>query len=100
MNLLPFVPYEINNNLAAGAASSSITFTGGGINAGQLLIANVGNVEAFVVWGVAPQIATVQGQSIPPGAIMMFTKPDQANCVAAITSGGTTNLRISAGSGT
>jgi hypothetical protein len=94
-----FMATEIGT-ISATSTSSSLTFTAGGIGVGTLLIENTGSKEAFVRWGVGAQTAVTTDQSVPSGAIMLFSKAYDANVVAAICAGSdTTTLRISAGEG-
>lgn len=98
MNLLPFQKCEAKNANAVTTSSASVTFTGGGASAPQFLVCNTGAATAYVE--VGPTATAAGSQSVPAGAVMMFTKPDTAATISFITATGSTTLDISAGNGT
>jgi hypothetical protein len=97
MNVQAFAKSE-NNSLSVTSTTASITWTTG-VGTNEILIKNVGATEAFWRSGLGPQTALTTDESIPAGAIMVYTIPVTDTVFAAITASGTTTLRVSRGEG-
>lgn len=87
-------PCAAINTLAPSTASTSVQLSACGPVA---VVWNVGTVEAFLVLGNSGVIATTSGISLPGGSFMQFNVGYDAPYLAAITSAGSTTLRITQG---
>lgn len=92
----PFAIPEAAVSLNVTSTTGSTALVGTGM---QIRICNVGGTECFVKVGTSAVTATTSAMSIPAGAIEVFTIPLTATHLAAITSVGTTTLRIARGEG-
>jgi len=86
--LLPGTPVAgASQSITAGAASSGITLTA---STNQVQFWNAGSVLARYRTGVSAATATTSDTPIPPGAILVYTKPADHFFVAMITDTATT----------
>lgn len=102
----PFPIPTVNGTIAVTSTSQAIALQGAG---GSVLLQNVGTTECFVAVGDSTVTATAGtgttdatdgSMSVPAGAIVVYSIPQTATYVAAVTAAGTTILRVSRGSGT
>lgn len=85
-----------SQSISVTNASSSINLTCGGPS---LKVLNVSTVEAFVAFGATSATATTSKDSIPPNGCVLYSVPQSASVMAAITAASTTTLRVSQGYG-
>lgn len=87
-----------------GSASLSVTSSSGrvalpaGSFGNNVTIQNIGDNEAFVIFGTSAVVSTTAAESVPAGSARCFSSPS-TTYVAAITASSTTTLRISQGNG-
>lgn len=95
--LAPFTP-GASSTLAVTTSSARVAITRKGSE--QVLIyAPAANAAAFIVFGDDTVVATTAGVAIPPGFNKVFTVPEGATHVAAITGASTATLYFTCGDG-
>lgn len=102
MTVTPFTPnFSKTKSISVTSTTASVTLDATDSGTGNMVmrIANAGTATAFVRWGNGAQTALVTDLPILSGTVEVFSKTDNVDTVAAITSSGTATLYITCGEG-
>lgn len=99
---LAFLPYEVDTATVEAGTTSAPTALILPVVSGrrvQVRVYNAGTVPVFIVFGREDAVATTGATPVAPGSTAIFTVPEGATHVAAITASGTATVYFTAGEG-
>lgn len=92
-----FTPTGTTESISVTTSSGTATLTEA--NSSQLLLTNEGSTICYWTWGNGSATATAADTPILGESALIVSKPSQYDTIAAITSSGTTTLKITPGQG-